>query len=162
MKIFRARTSDTDRRIEQLRRVPGLGACSRRDLKTLLQLGDETMIPAGTVLARQDEVPRWAYLILDGRVAIADGSRVHHEGPGWWASTADAALSARAQQTTVVAGETRAISFTRPHLVALLESAPTIGLAIFRTVSGRLLEATAPNPVATVRPQPSVKPALAS
>ena len=72
-----------DEKLEWLERVLPLEGLSEQELSALGACTDRVTRPAGTELARQDEVGREAFVVVDGEVEIRrDGKPIAMLGPG--------------------------------------------------------------------------------
>jgi CRP/FNR family transcriptional regulator, cyclic AMP receptor protein len=73
----------TDRKLTWLEQVLPLSDLPRRELDALATTGDRASVTAGTVVARQGEVGREAFLVVDGEVDIVrDGVPIARLGTG--------------------------------------------------------------------------------
>jgi CRP-like cAMP-binding protein len=57
--------------LEDLRTVPLFEACTDKELTQIKRLGDEIIIPAGSVIVRQGAFGQEAYVILSGSVSVS-------------------------------------------------------------------------------------------
>ena len=150
MRIPWNRPDQLSRRVEQLRSLPDLASARVIDLQRILRAGDETAIPAGELLLRGNDLPRWIYLVLSGHVVVSDGARVTHQAPGYWVGAVEATLRAPALATTVAGPGVTALAFTVPRFIALMEQAPSVALAMIRSASRSVVAgATSDVPVTT-------------
>src|ERR1700738_778146 len=65
-----------DGKIDQLRRVPMLRACSEAELRWLAATFEVINLPAGTVWQIEGRDVRWFHLILAGDVAVTRNGRI--------------------------------------------------------------------------------------
>ena len=72
-----------DHKLAWLEHTLSLGGAPRRELDALAATADRATVPAGTVLARQGEVGREAFVVASGEVEIRrDGVPLARLGPG--------------------------------------------------------------------------------
>ena len=72
-----------DTYLEHLASVPLFAACSRKDLQRIARASDEVQIPEGRALAKQGEVGRECFVLVDGKVKVErNGRKVASLGPG--------------------------------------------------------------------------------
>lgn len=114
-----------DGKIEALRRLPALAVLREPELLRLASLAELVELPAGTVLTREGEPAREAYLVVDGRLRVTLGAMtVSRLEPGDFAG--DVALLDHQPRATGIAAETnaRVVVLTRPALQRLAHSSP--------------------------------------
>src|SRR5947199_8099192 len=72
-----------DTYLEHLASVPLFAACSRKDLQRIARASDEVQIPEGRALAKQGEVGRECFVLVDGKVKVErNGRKVASLRPG--------------------------------------------------------------------------------
>ena len=128
------RRRHTDPKIERLRRVPAFAGLSGQQLLRLSALADETVRPAGTVLARHGRMPWEVFLVTDGSLSIErNGKAIQADGGFVGAS---AALDSTPHRETVVASapvrafvfDLRSFQRLAHEFPAVLEAAPVAAL----------------------------------
>lgn len=128
-----------DMKIERLRHIPLLAACSDDELALIARNMDEVHVEAGRVLTRQDEVGREFFVIVEGTVEVRiDGQPVARLGPGDFVG--ELALLDRRGRTATVVTEGPAvvmISGTR-EFAELLAKAPTMTRKLLAGLAARL------------------------
>lgn len=78
MKLF-----SQDTKVEALKRTPLFGELSRKDLEELAKMTEDLEVEAGKVLARQGEIGKEFFVILEGEVEITrDGKAIEQRGGG--------------------------------------------------------------------------------
>lgn len=124
---------------EHLAQVPLLSGCSERDLERLARAADTVRLPAGTVLTRQGDIGREAFVILSGSASVErDGTSIARLGSGDVVGEL-ALLDGGPRSATVTAvTDLEALVLTRPAFNAVLEEIPTLAHRLLVTLARRL------------------------
>lgn len=130
---------------DQLSRIPLFAGCSDRDLEHLAHAADRIRLPEGTLLTRQGDIGREAFVILAGSAAVdRDGQRVAEIGPGDVVGEL-ALLDGGPRSATVTAtSDIEALVLTRPAFTAVLDEIPTLAHRLLVTLARRLRTAEDP------------------
>jgi len=130
---------------DQLSRIPLFAGCSDRDLEHLAHAADRIRLPEGTLLTRQGDIGREAFVILTGSAAVdRDGERVAEIGPGDVVGEL-ALLDGGPRSATVTAtSDIEALVLTRPAFTAVLDEIPTLAHRLLVTLARRLRTAEDP------------------
>lgn len=130
---------------DQLSRIPLFAGCSDRDLENLAHAADRIRLPEGTLLTRQGDIGREAFVILTGSAAVdRDGERVAEIGPGDVVGEL-ALLDGGPRSATVTAtSDIEALVLTRPAFTAVLDEIPTLAHRLLVTLARRLRTAEDP------------------
>jgi CRP-like cAMP-binding protein len=128
-----------DGKLEALRSVPLFAGLSKRDLATVGQIADETEVPAGKELIREDQPGRQFFVLLEGEAVVRrKGRKINAVGPGDFLGEI-ALLSNRPTTATVVATTPiRLAVITRTNFTRLLRENPALQLALLKTLAERL------------------------
>ncbi|RPI20982.1 MAG: cyclic nucleotide-binding domain-containing protein [Actinobacteria bacterium] len=126
---------------EKLRSVPIFSALDTAGLERVATIATEFEAPAGQVLIEHGHAGTGVFVIEEGTVRIdrPDGSQLAL-GPGEFfgelAVLADSPRTARVSAVTAV----RCLAIRRDDLTALLESEPSIAIAMARALARRLVD----------------------
>jgi CRP/FNR family transcriptional regulator, cyclic AMP receptor protein len=129
--------------LHHLASVPLFSDCTKRQLQEIGRVATEVNLPAGKVLARQGEVGRELFILLDGTASVTrDGQRVATRTAGDVVGEL-AVISHRPRNATVVAEtELRTLVLTHAGLDQLLDDIPGLAKHLLYEVSARLETAT--------------------
>ena len=104
----------------------------------------ETTWPAGAVMARSDEPPLDARIILDGNVRATRADRDPYLlGPGSSIGILESLAGVRHAATVEVVSPVRALEITSSIIFDVIEDHAELGLAIIEALAGGLLDADA-------------------
>lgn len=130
---------------EHLSRIPLFLGCSTQDLQHLARATDEVRLAEDTVMTRQGEIGREAFIILDGSAEVLrDGDRIAELGPGDVVGELSLLDGGPRSATVVTTGETDVLVLTRPAFNAVLEEIPTLAHRLLVTLARRLRAAEGP------------------
>lgn len=130
-----------DNAVERLGGIPIFAGLDREGLERVAAIATEFEVPKGQVLIEQGQAGTGLFIIEEGtaRVELAGGGSIEH-GPGSFfgelAVLADSPRSAR----VMVASDMRGLAIRRNDLMGLLESNPSMAVAMLREVARRLVE----------------------
>lgn len=126
---------------EHLSRIPLLSGCSARDLDHLARSTDEVRVPRGSLLTRQGDIGREAFVILAGTATVErDGTAIAELVVGELALLDGGTRSA----TVVATTDVDALVLTRPAFTAALDEIPTLAHRLLVTLARRLRAAEDP------------------
>lgn len=104
----------------------------------------ETTWPAGAVMARSDEPPRDARIILDGNVRATRADRDPYLlGPGSSIGVLESLARVHHPATIEVVSPVRALEISSSIIFDVIEDHTELGLAIIEALAGSLLDASA-------------------
>lgn len=113
---------------DELQSIDWLAVCTNRDRATIRRLADVVDIPAGTVLLREGDAPRWFYALIDGNAsASVDGEVVQELGAGELVNHVEVLHNVPAPATVVASTDLRALVMGRREFLGMLDEIP--GLA---------------------------------
>jgi CRP/FNR family cyclic AMP-dependent transcriptional regulator len=142
-----SRKRSSDPKIERLSQVQLFSACSKRDLARIAALSTEVEVPAGTVLIRQGDSGREAFVIEQGTArATVRGKRAKSMGPG--ECFGELALLHSAPRSATVTAETdmHLVVLGSREFSTLLEDVPGVALKVLAAVAERLRETEGKQP----------------
>lgn len=126
-----------DRKLAELRVVPGLLGCPKRQLMQLLQLTDEASVDDGYVLARAAGLAKQASVIVAGTVLLDDPhGRAWCAGPGQIVGLAALDRRDACGLTATVAGHARLQVLSVPAWQSLRLLAPKAAKVLLRHALG--------------------------
>ena len=127
-----------DRKIEELRQVPGFRTLSSAELKTLARLAEECEVPEGTVLMREGEVARESCVIMDGWATVTIGGvPVAVAGPGQ--HLGEMAMLDRGPRTATVTAKTPLrVMVVGPEAFTAFAAEPGVARSMAAGLSKRL------------------------
>lgn len=125
-----------DPKLDLLRRVPLFTQCKAEPLDLISRLADEVDVAGGYTLMRQGDIAREFFLIVDGKVRIErDGKTLKTLGPGDYLGEVALLSESPRTATAVTEGPTKLLVITHQGFNSLLDSSPTIRMAIFESVA---------------------------
>ncbi len=139
--MFR-RSDGTDAKIEALREIPALARLGDQELADVARLGDIVDVPSQTVLTREGEGGREAFLLIEGAVSVeSGGEQIAQAGPGDFVG--EMALMDRGPRSATVRTTmpTRVLVFDPKTFVEMLESSPGLTRDLLGQMSERLRRA---------------------
>src|SRR5690349_11979611 len=131
--------TQTDEKLELLKRSPFLSGLSRKDLEEVGRLADEVDVKAGHVLMREGSIGREFFVILSGAVRIdRGGEKIRTMGPGDFLG--DIALITERPRTATATAETdsRLLVLGHREFHSLLDQFPSIRMSVLESVANRL------------------------
>jgi HEAT repeat protein len=136
-------------RILFLRKVPLFAGLSPADLKQVSLVTSEVLFSDGQVISRQGEVGTEMYVIVSGEIRVlitADNQKEPHEVACRRSGDCVGEMSVINQEpriaTLVASGAVRALCIRQKQFEGILRERPEISLALMRTLSQRLKEAS--------------------
>ena len=130
------------RKNEALSDVILFSGCDRKEIDQIASLATEVQIPSGTVLAREGELGREFYVILDGKATVGiAGKEVASLGPGDFFGEM-ALLDQGPRVATVTATEDMEVAVLDPReFVTLLDEHPAVARKVLKVMAHRLRQA---------------------
>jgi hypothetical protein len=118
-----------DRKLELIARSVVGRQCSRGDLRELGRVGDLIDCSAGTTFHSEREARRWAYLLLDGDVALTHGDEpIAVATEGSWFPLQDGGTPAVSRTSLTALNDARLLVF-RPREVGCVLDLPALAFA---------------------------------
>jgi CRP/FNR family transcriptional regulator, cyclic AMP receptor protein len=131
-----------DRRIAALKHINLLSGCSDRELRQIASSITEIDVPAGRIIARQDEPGSEFFIIVEGRaLASRNGQRLATLVPTTY--FVEPALLDGGRRTATVTAETNLHLFvlSRGEFTGVCSSFPTVARRMFKEIASRLRQA---------------------
>lgn len=131
--------------IDHLAQVPLFSGCSDRDLHHLARAVDEVVLPEGTVLTREGDVGREAFVVVSGTAEVTrDGVAVAEIGPGAVVGEMSLLDGGPRSATVTATSDIDALVLTRPAFNAVLDEVPTFAHRLLVSLAQRLRVAEGP------------------
>ncbi len=129
------------RKLEALRGVRLLAACTQRELAEVAAMAVPATLPAGTVLTREGQNGGLAYVIETGRCDVKRrGRTVATLGPGDVVGELSLLDGGPRTATVVAATEVTVLEISNRDWQQLLRSAPRLRRSLLATLAGRIRE----------------------
>jgi CRP/FNR family transcriptional regulator, cyclic AMP receptor protein len=131
-----------DQKLTMLSKVPLFAGLSARDLEHVGRLADEVTVRAGKVLAEEGAAAHEFFVILDGTIAITQGSKhIRDMGPGDFFG--ELAMIGKVPRTATATASTPATLLVVGHreFTSLLAEQPQINEKVLRAVAHWIAEA---------------------
>jgi CRP-like cAMP-binding protein len=128
-----------DAKMELLKRVPLFAECSKGELRRLASIADEIDLREGTVMTREGRTGHEFFVLIEGTVRVAKGSRkVADLGPGDWLG--EIALLTKAPRTATVTATSpvRSLVITDRDFRQVIADMPSIAMKVLTCVAERL------------------------
>jgi CRP-like cAMP-binding protein len=124
-----------------LRAVPLFASCTKKQLKEIGRVADETWVPAGKVLAQQGDIGFDLMIVVEGIAEVTrDGNVVSEVGPGHFIGEM-AVLSERPRNATLTAKtDVVVLVLTRSGLDQLLDDIPGLAKRLLYEVVARVAD----------------------
>ena len=126
---------------DHLASVPLFNACSKKELGMIARAGTEMSFPDGTVLMKQDDSSREAFILTEGTVVVKrNGRKVAELGPG--AFLGELGLLDRGSRTATVEalGPVEALVLGPREFSGLIDEVPSISHKLLRALAARIRE----------------------
>jgi CRP-like cAMP-binding protein len=132
---------------DELRALPPFARMSDAGVERVASCAGEVEARAGTVLAMSGDPGSGMFVVVDGRVTVDFRGGHRSLGPGEVFGEL-AVFSDGAHRVGNVRAETdaRVLAIPAADVVGLVETEPTLGLALLRTVASRFTGVLAPEP----------------
>lgn len=127
--------------VQHLRDIPLFAGCTTQELRGIAGLTTEVRLRAGTILCRQGEPGREAFIILEGEATVdADGTELARLGPG--AVCGEIALLDGGTRTATATAVTpiRALAISVPEFAELMYL-PKVSRTVLAMLAARLRQA---------------------
>lgn len=124
-----------------LHHVPLFASCSKKDLKRIVEVGDEASFKPGDRLVEQGQPGREAFIILKGAARVErSGRRLANLGAG--AMVGELALLDNGPRTASVICDTEVdvLVINQRNFHEILRDVPTLAQKILATLAGRVRE----------------------
>ncbi len=129
-----------DTKADALGEAPLFNTLSRRDLVELAKVTEDMEVKAGKVLAREGDIGREFFVIVDGEVSVSkDGQEVRRLGQGdFFGEIALVWESARRTATVTAESPLRFFVLTRQSFRSLMEHQPEIERCVLEALEDRV------------------------
>ena len=131
--------TQTDQKLELLKRTPLLSDLGRRELEEVERLLDEVDVPAGRVLMREGDAGREFFVLVTGTVVIdRGGTRIRTMGPGDFFG--EIALLAEGPRTATATADGPATLLVLGHreFHSLMDKYPAIRTSVLDALAKRI------------------------
>lgn len=128
-----------DPKIDRLRQVSLFSKCTDKELAQVASLADEADLPKGSVLCREGERADAAYVIVAGTAEVTtEGRYLARLGPGDVVGELALILRGNRGATVRLSTDGRVVSVPANQFVSLLESTPSLAMAVLREMAERV------------------------
>jgi len=128
-----------DQKLELLKRVPLFAGLGRRELEQVELITDEIDVKAGTELVHEGRIAHEFFIIVAGDVSIDRGGRVINRlGPGDFLGEIALIDGGPRTATATTASDSRLLVLTHPGFHQLLDTSPSIRMAVLEVLGQRL------------------------
>jgi CPA2 family monovalent cation:H+ antiporter-2 len=128
--------------VDELRAIPLLAGASDAALERLAGVAGEIEAPAGQVVALEGDVGSGMFLIVDGTASVEwRGGTVDLEAGTFFGELTLLAPGGRRNARVRAGTDMRCLAIPRDDALALIESEPTVALAMLREVARRFASA---------------------
>lgn len=129
------------RKVDALRNVRLLAACTRRELHEVAALSVPASLPAGTVLTREGQAGGLAYVLESGSCDVLRGGRkVADLGPGDVIGELSLIDGGPRTATVQAATDVEVLEITSRDLQRLLRDAPRLRRSLLQALAARVRE----------------------
>lgn len=129
------------RKVDALRTVGLLSACTRRELNEVAALTVPAVLPPGAVLTREGQAGGIAYVLVSGTCDVLRGSRrVAGLGPGDVVGEMSLIDGGPRTATVRAATEVEVLEITARDLQRLLRDAPRLRRSLLQALAARVRE----------------------
>jgi CRP-like cAMP-binding protein len=130
--------------LDELREVPVLSACNRRELEIVGRNADEVQLPAGAVLTREGAVGHECFILTEGEAVVTmRGRKIARLGRGAIIGEMAAIDNKPRSATVATTKPTRVLVMTNRQFAAIAEQCPSVARKVMRTLAQRLREVQA-------------------
>jgi CRP/FNR family cyclic AMP-dependent transcriptional regulator len=128
-----------DAKIEQIKRVPLFGACSKKELAEVASIADELDVPEGRTLTREGEPGHEFFVLLEGDAELRrKGRKVTTLGPGDFAGELALILKRPRNATITTSSPVRLLVVTEQSFSRMLKHQPGIQLKVLQAALERV------------------------
>jgi len=126
--------------IEMLAQRPLFSGLSRKELKSVVDLGVTLEVSAGQALTKQDAPGMEAFLIVSGaaRCLVGEGVELAGLGPGDFFGELSLLDGARRSATVVADSDMVVVVFDKAEFRQLIETSTSIALKLLEAMAARL------------------------
>ncbi|HEX4747078.1 MAG TPA: cyclic nucleotide-binding domain-containing protein [Gaiellaceae bacterium] len=129
----------SDAKMKLLRGVPLFAGCSKSELRRLAAIADEIDLREGTVLTREGRTGHEFFVIVEGTVRVAKGSKKLADlGPGSWLGEIALLTKAPRTATATATSPVHALVITDREFRRTIEEMPSIAMKVLTCVAERL------------------------
>jgi CRP/FNR family cyclic AMP-dependent transcriptional regulator len=131
----------TEEHVSALASVPIFSGVSDAELAHIAELATEFEARSGHVLIERGQDPAGCFVLLDGtaRVELADGGVIERGAGDFFGELAVLAESPRTARV-MATSDVRGLAIRREDLLELIETMPTIAVAMLKAVAARFVE----------------------
>jgi len=128
-----------DAKIELLKRVPLFGGLSKRGLREIARIADETNLAEGRELIREGEPGRQFFILLDGKAEVRrKGRRINVLGAGDFFGEIALVTERPTTAAVTLVEPSRALVISRPAFRRLLLAEPAVQLQVLEALAERV------------------------
>jgi CRP-like cAMP-binding protein len=128
-----------DAKADLLKAVPLFAECSKGELRRLAAIADEVDLREGTVLTREGRTAHEFFVLIDGTVRVAKGSRKLADlGPGDWLGEIALLTKSPRTATATATSPVRALVIVDRDFRRVLAEIPSIATKMLSRVAERL------------------------
>jgi CRP/FNR family transcriptional regulator, cyclic AMP receptor protein len=129
---------------DHLSDVPLFSGCSKKDLQRLAKAADQLHVASGTVLTREGDVGREAFILLEGTAEVRrDGEVVAELGPGAHVGELSLLDGGPRTATVTATSEVELLVLSRGAFNGVLDEIPTLAHKLLVSLAKRLRDAEA-------------------
>lgn len=126
---------------EHLSAVPLFNACSKKELGLIAKATTEMSFPDGSVLMKQDDSAREAFVLTAGTVEVQrNGRKVAELGPGTFLGELGLLDRGPRTATVIAKGPVEALVLGPREFSGLLDDVPTLSHKLLRALAARVRE----------------------
>ena len=128
-----------DAKTDLLKKVALFSGCTKKELRELAGIADETTVANGTVLTREGQPGREFFVLIEGTVKVTrNGRKVAELGPGDWLGEIALITSGPRTATATATSELDLLVITDRRFRSVVETMPSIALKVLAGVGERL------------------------
>ena len=126
-------------RLDELEAMPLFRGCTPKELERIDGLTCTSEVPAGTMLCRQGQFGREAFIVISGQARVAiDGAEIAALGPGSFFGEMSVLDGNRRAATVEALTPMRVLVLSTQDLNFLLDDVPGVARRMLAALSGRL------------------------
>lgn len=128
-----------DAKADLLKNVPLFAECSKSELRQLAAVTDEIDLREGTVLTREGRTGHEFFVIVDGTVQVAKGTRkVAELGPGDWLGEIALVSKSPRTATATATSQLHALVMTDRAFRKVIAEVPSIAMKVLTCMAERV------------------------
>lgn len=129
-----------DDKISHLQRIPLFAGLSKKELRFLAQMTNETSVQEGSTLVKQGELGQEAMVIEEGTAEVRrDGEHVDHIGPGDFFGEMSLINNMPRNADVVATSDMTLLVMDSREFSSVLSQYPEVAVKILKTVVERLV-----------------------